>query len=167
MLSHNTLVKKGEHTHHMFIPKKELNNQLVPVPCTRTKKKKKMKDRRRTYHNGHRIIKLIHGVELGHLVDITQVNHGKVLDLIGNLGQDVILPQTVWVAIFSEPDDHQTLAFAEDALVDVPGGAQMRKDDGSHGGRTVFRLSIRRELTVGKHAAVCMVEDWGSLYSRD
>lgn len=40
---------------------------------------------------------------------------------------------TVWIVIAAEADDNQALILTEDGLVDVPGSAQVRQHNRTHG----------------------------------
>lgn len=54
------------------------------------------------------------------------------------------MSETVGVTVLAESYDYQTLVFAEDSLVDVPGCAEMGEDDRTHGGTVVRRTGARR-----------------------
>lgn len=71
-------------------------------------------------HDRHRVVQLVHAVELGHLVDVAQVHDREVLDLLRDLRQHVVLAQAVRVRDVAEADHHEPVRFAEDGLVDVP-----------------------------------------------
>lgn len=104
-------------------------------------------------HDGTRIIKLcehsvshgdrgysvgtsrqltIHLVEIRDLVDIADVNDRKTLDLVGDLVEDFVLAHAPSIPISAESDHNQALLFAEDGLVDMPAGVEMRNHDGTH-----------------------------------
>lgn len=85
-------------------------------------------------HDGNRVIQLIHFVEIRHLVDIAQVHHSKVLDLVGDAVENLVLAHAVGIPVATETDYHETVVFGHDGLVDVPAGFEVREDDGAHGG---------------------------------
>ena len=60
--------------------------------------------------------------------------YGEVLDLVGNLVEDLVLAHAVGVVVAAEADDDEAVFLAEDRLVDVPAGAEMRENDGTHFG---------------------------------
>jgi hypothetical protein len=35
-------------------------------------------------HDGHRVVQLVHLLEIGHLVDVADVDDGEVLDAVGD-----------------------------------------------------------------------------------
>lgn len=84
-------------------------------------------------HDGTGIVELVHLVEIGDLVNVAKVDNAEVLDALGDLVEDLILPHAVGVPVAAEADADQTLLLAEDGLVDMPAGGQMGKDDGTHG----------------------------------
>lgn len=49
----------------------------------------------------------------------------KVLDLVGDAVEHLILSHTRTAAISAKPDDYQALFFAKDSLVDMPAGLQV------------------------------------------
>lgn len=48
-------------------------------------------------HDGHGIVKFVHLLEVGHLVEIADVDDGEVLDLVGDAVEDLILAHAVGV----------------------------------------------------------------------
>lgn len=58
--------------------------------------------------------------------------YSEVLHLVGNLVEHLVLAHAVGVVVAAEADDDEAVFFAEDRLVDVPAGAEMGKDDGTH-----------------------------------
>lgn len=102
------VVTRPEITHHMFIPKEE--------------------------HDGARVVEFVHLLEVGHLVQIAEVDDGKVLDAIGDFVEHLVLAHAVGIPITAEPDYHQAVFFGHDGLVDVPCSGQMGDDNGTHGG---------------------------------
>lgn len=101
------IVSRPKITHHVFISKEE--------------------------HDGARVVELVHLLEIGHLVQIAEVNYGKVLDTVGNLVEYFVLTHAVWIPIATEADDDQSVLLGHNGLVDVPCGGQMGNDDGTHG----------------------------------
>ena len=102
-----------------------------------------------------RLIRTIHLVKVGDLVDITDIDDGKALDLVGYLVEELILAHAVGVPVAAEADDDETLLLAEDGLVDVPARGQMGNDDRAHvfrGGSLEGRL-----LTLDDG---CVVKEW-------
>lgn len=84
-------------------------------------------------HDGARVVQLVHGLEVGHLVEVAQVHDGEVLDLVRDLVQHLVLPHAVRVVVAPEAYHHQPVLFREDRLVHVPARAQVREDYGTHG----------------------------------
>ena len=77
--------------------------------------------------------------------------YGEVLHLVGNLVEHLVLAHAVGVVVAAEADDNEAVFFAEDRLIDVPAGAEMREDDGTHGralemGLLLFLASVRRSV---------------------
>ena len=60
-------------------------------------------------HERARVVQLVHLVKVGHLVDIAQVDGGKVADLVGDLVEDFILAHAVWVPISAEANDDEAV----------------------------------------------------------
>ena len=73
------VVSGSEITHHVFVAEEE--------------------------HDGHRIVKLIHLVEVGDLIQIADIDNSKVLDAIGDAVEDFVLAHTVLVPIATEADN--------------------------------------------------------------
>lgn len=84
-------------------------------------------------HDRHRIIQLIHLLEVRHLVQITDVYDSEILDTFGDAEEHFVLPHTVGIPVAPEADDYEALFFAHDCLVDVPAGVEMGNYDGTHG----------------------------------
>ncbi len=86
-------------------------------------------------HRRARVVQLVHAVEIGYLVDVHQVNHGEVLDLLGYAEQDLVLDHADLVGIATEAYDHDAIFLGQDGLVDLPSAAEMgqhvRHDDNS------------------------------------
>ena len=60
---HLVVVSGAEIAHHVFVAEEE--------------------------HDGHRVVELVHLVEVGNLVDIAEVDDGKVFDLVGDAWEGV------------------------------------------------------------------------------
>ena len=101
-------------------------------------------------HERHRIVKLVHLLEIRHLIEIADVEHGKVLDTVGDPyggasqkskqrtvtqqegqreGEEAsqaltvehfILAHTVGIPVTSEAYHHQAFFFRQDGLVYMP-----------------------------------------------
>ncbi len=56
---------------------------------------------------------------------------------IGFEGTYLVLPHAVRIRVAAEAQDDEPFVLAEDGLVDVPAGAQVREHDGAHGYRAV------------------------------
>ena len=78
-------------------------------------------------HDGDRVIKFIHLVEIGDFVDINEVNDGKVFDFFGDAVEDFILFHAFLVPVAAEADDDEAIVFGHDGLVDVPAGVEVRE----------------------------------------
>jgi hypothetical protein len=85
-------------------------------------------------HKCHRIVQLVHLVEVLDLFQVADVDDGEVLDAVCDAVEDFILAHAVRVPVFAEADDYETFVFGHDGLVDVPAGDKMGEDDGTHGG---------------------------------
>jgi len=84
-------------------------------------------------HDGERVVELVHLVEVGHLVDVAEVDHGKVLDLVGDAVEYLILAHAVRVPVAPEAYHDESVVLGHDGLVHVPAGFEVREDDGAHG----------------------------------
>jgi hypothetical protein len=100
-------------------------------------------------HNGHRIVQLqksvpcftiavgvtyfVHALEVWYFIQIADVDYGEVLDSVCDTVENLILSHTVRVRISSKADDDKAVFLAEDCLINVPPGAEMGKNDGTHG----------------------------------
>lgn len=84
-------------------------------------------------HDGHGIVKFVHLVEVRDLVEIADVDDGKVFDAVGDAVEDFVLAHAVFVPVAAEADDYEAVFFGHDGLVDVPAAVEMREDDGTHG----------------------------------
>ena len=122
--------KSKRHTHHMLIPKEELDipELAYHVPPSLANQK-----HFNTYHYCHRIVKLVHGREIRDLIDIAQIYDGEILHLVRDFGKHIILAQTVGVSILAKADDDKTIILAQDGLVNVPRRVQVRQNHRTHG----------------------------------
>jgi len=84
-------------------------------------------------HECDGIVEFVHLLEVRNLIEIADVDDGKVLDSICDTVEYLILAHTVWIPITSEADYDEALFFRHDGLVDVPAGDEMGEDDGTHG----------------------------------
>ena len=80
-------------------------------------------------HEGALVVELVHLVEVGHLIDVAEVDDGEVLHLIGDAIEHLVLAHAVGAPVSAEPDDYQPFIFAENGLVDVPAGLEMGKHE--------------------------------------
>ena len=62
--------------------------------------------------------------------------------------EDFVLAHAVWVVVAAKTDNDEALFFREDGLVDVPAGAEVGDDDGTHGAICVERLLGRGCLQI-------------------
>lgn len=90
------VITRPKITHHMFIPKEE--------------------------HDGARVVEFVHLLEIGHLVQIAEVDDGKVLDAVGDFVEHFVLAHAVGIPVAAEADHHETIFLGHDGLVDVPCG---------------------------------------------
>lgn len=79
------IVTRSEIAHHMFVAEEE--------------------------HDGHWVVEFVHLLEIGHLVQVAEVDDGEVLDALGDAVEDLVLSHAVGVAISSESDDYEALFF--------------------------------------------------------
>lgn len=108
------VVTRPEVAHHVLVPKEE--------------------------HDGARVVEFVHLLEVGHLVEIADVDDGKVPDAIRDFVEHFILAHAVRVRIAPESDHDQAVFFRHDCLVHVPCGWEMRNDDGTHRGGRLQRM---------------------------
>ena len=101
------VVAGAEVTHHVFVAKEE--------------------------HESDRVVEFVHLLEVGDLVEVTNVDDSEVLDPIGDLVENFILSHAIWIPVTTKTDHNKALVFGEDGLVDVPGGDQMGNNDRTHG----------------------------------
>ena len=85
-------------------------------------------------HDGHGVVEFVHLLEVGHLVEVAEVDDGEVLDALGDAVEHFVLAHAVGVPVAAEADDDEPVFFGHDGLVDVPAGGEMGEDDGTHGG---------------------------------
>jgi hypothetical protein len=85
-------------------------------------------------HDGHRIVELVHGLEVRYFVQVAEVDRRELLDFVGDLVQDLVLGHAEWVAVAAEADADEAVFFTEDRLVDVPACTEMWEEDGTHVG---------------------------------
>lgn len=83
-------------------------------------------------HDGARIVQLVHCVEVGHAVDIADVNDSEVFDALGDLVENLVLAHAVGVVIAPEANHDESLVFRQDCLVDMPTGLEVGENDGTH-----------------------------------
>lgn len=84
-------------------------------------------------HERHAVVEFVHLLEVGHLVEIADVDDGEVLDAVGDAVEDFVLAHAIRVPVAAEADYDEAFFFGEDGLVDVPAGGEMGEDDGAHG----------------------------------
>lgn len=90
-------------------------------------------------HECHCVVQFVHLLKVGNLVKIADIDDGEVLDAVGDFVEDFVLSHAVGIPIAAETDDHETVFFGHDSLVDVPAGDEVRNDDGSH----LFCLDVK------------------------
>lgn len=78
-------------------------------------------------HDGARVVELIHPVKVGHLVEVDEVDDGKVPDPVGNLVERLVLAGAGLVVQPAEAEDDDPLLLGEDGLVDVPARLEVRQ----------------------------------------
>jgi len=83
-------------------------------------------------HDSHGIVQLVHTLEVGHFIQIAEVDDREVFYAICDLVEYLILAHTFRVVITSESNDYEALFFTKDGLVNVPASSQVRKDNGAH-----------------------------------
>ena len=83
-------------------------------------------------HQGHAIIQLVHLLEVGHLIKITDVDDSEVLHSVGDAVENFILAHAVGVPVAAKADDDEPFFFSEDGLIDMPASSQVGENDGSH-----------------------------------
>ena len=94
-------------------------------------------------HEGDGIVEFVHLLEVGDLVEVADVDDGEVLDAVGDLVEDFVLPHAVGIPVAAEADHDQAVFFGHDGLVDVPAGDEVGDDDGAHlGGSLVCWLEV-------------------------
>ena len=93
-------------------------------------------------HGGARVVQLVHLVEVGHLRDVHQVAHGKVLHLLGDLVQGLVHLHALGVPVVAEADDHHPLRLVQDGLVHLPAVGEM----GKHVRHGEFLVDLNRSL---------------------
>ena len=71
-------------------------------------------------HQSHRIIQLVHLLEVRDLIEIADVEHGEIFDTVGDAVEDFVLTHAVGVPVSAEADADETLFFRHYCLVDVP-----------------------------------------------
>ena len=76
-------------------------------------------------HEGYWVVKLIHLLEVWHLIEVANVDDGKVLDTIGDSIENLVLFHTVGVPVTTEADDNQTLFLGQDCLINMPSSNKM------------------------------------------
>lgn len=76
-------------------------------------------------HHGAGIVQLVHLIKVGHFRNVHQIDHSKVLDLLGNPVEHFVHLHTGRVPIVSESDHHHTILFRQDRLIDLPAIRQM------------------------------------------
>jgi hypothetical protein len=62
-------------------------------------------------HDCHRVVELVHLLEVGHFVKIAEVDDGEVFDPLGDSVEDLVLSHTVRVAVSAKADDYEALFF--------------------------------------------------------
>jgi hypothetical protein len=78
------------------------------------------------------VIHTVHLFEVWNLVEIAQVDDGKILDALRYTVENFVLAHAVGVPVAAESDYDQAFVFGHDGLIDMPGGGEMREDDGTH-----------------------------------
>lgn len=76
-------------------------------------------------HGGARIIQFVHAIEIGHFVNVHEIDYCKVFDLFRDAEEDFVLDHARLVLITAEADDDDAIFFREDGLVDFPAAMEM------------------------------------------
>lgn len=63
-------------------------------------------------HDGHRVVQLVHALEVKHLVQIAEVDNCKVLHSICDAIQDFFLLHTVRIRVAPEANHNESIFFA-------------------------------------------------------
>lgn len=119
-------------------------------------------------HERDRVVQFVHLFKVGHLVEIADVDDGKVLDAVGDAVQHFVLSHAVGIPIAAKANDDQPLFLRHDGLVDVPAGDEMGEDDGTHGEGNMS-LSLVCDFgggfedSVPDKATNCKSEDGGAM----
>ena len=61
----------------------------------------------------------VHLLEVGHLIQVADVDDGEILDAVGDAEQDLVLCHTVWIPISAETDDYEALFFRHLGAISV------------------------------------------------
>ena len=86
-------------------------------------------------HRRTGIVEFIHGVEIWYLINVYDIDNGKILDLFGNIGEDFVLHHADGVRVSSKSNDDDAVFFRDDGLIDFPAAIEMRKEI-RHGSRS-------------------------------
>ena len=114
-------------------------------------------------HDGHWVVEFVHLLEVGHLVEVAEVDDGEVFDALGDAVEHFVLAHAVGVPVAAEADHDEAVFFGHDGLVNVPAGGEMREDDGAHGGCVSFGDSVRSVKLANCDVFQCvsLCEGWG------
>jgi hypothetical protein len=99
-------------------------------------------------HHRDGIVQLVHLLEVWHLVEVTDVDDGEVLDAVGDFVEDFVLAHAVGVPVAAEADYHEPVFFGHYGLVDVPAGYEVGNDDGAHGCCSCFGVEVELVVVV-------------------
>ncbi len=146
------IVSSTEIAHHMFIAEEEHKGDWIVEFYERdisASLEKKMPEGQNNNNPTAEGLLTVHLLEIGDLVEITDVDDGKILHTVGdacdNLAEepkkgrgrrltieDFVLSHAIRIPITTEADDDQSLVFRHNSLVDVPASDEMGKYNGTH-----------------------------------
>lgn len=133
--------------------------QLVVVSCTEVAHHVFVAEEE---HQGDRIVEFVHLFEVGYLIKIANIDDGEVFDSVGNLIEDFILSHAIWIPITTKTNYYKAFVFGENSLVNMPGGDEMRNDDGAHVGDEMLEEPVERSdqnhdiVEVGTEVSWCV-----------
>jgi len=78
-------------------------------------------------HEGHWVVEFVHLLEVRYLVEVADVEDGKVFDPVGDAVEDFVLSHAIGVPIATEANYDEPLFFRHDGLVNVPVRKRVRE----------------------------------------
>mmetsp|Transcript_24401 Transcript_24401/g.68570 ORF Transcript_24401/g.68570 Transcript_24401/m.68570 type:complete len:225 (-) Transcript_24401:8-682(-) len=94
-------------------------------------------------HGRARVEQLVHGVEVGHLGDVHDVDDGELLDVLRDAREHLVHEHARLVRVAAEADDHHPLLLLHDCLVHRVPTLEMRQEV-RHGARVQLVRTILR-----------------------